>query len=322
MRYARGLLAVLVIVMSVSEAQGQAGVMFRGRRLTTSLYLGGPYGFGGWGRPYLYGSPWWGPRYTGFAFVQPPPVIAPPPVIINNPPPIINVQPDQPQIDLINPIVIRPRNDLPHGPMPEAPLPGAPRGNFRPVLPEDRAQAERPARQLEQPRVPQPAEPAENPQVEGARQLAFGKQAFLARQYGQAERRFQEAARLLPKDAVTPFLLAQTQMVLGKYQEAVSSIHAGLRLKPDWPGSTFRPIELYGPNVADYAEHLELLRDAHRLNPQDPVLLFLLAYQLWFDGQKEEARVLFRQAAARVADPSFIDLFLRQDVPGDRVVMR
>ena len=92
--------------------------------------------------------------------------------------------------------------------------------------------------------------------------------------------------------------------------------------KPTGREAAFRPIELYGANVADYAEHLDQLRDALRRHPKDPVLLFLLAYQLWFDGQKDEARLLFRQAAARAVDPTFIDLFLRQNLPGDRVVMR
>jgi ATP-binding cassette subfamily F protein 3 len=39
-------------------------------------------------------------------------------------------------------------------------------------------------------------------------------------------------------------------------------------------------------------------------------LLFLYAYQLWFDGRKEEAGPLFRRALERGADPDVIDRFL------------
>jgi hypothetical protein len=40
-------------------------------------------------------------------------------------------------------------------------------------------------------------------------------------------------------------------------------------------------------------------------------LLFLLAYQLWFDGQQAEARKLFVRAAAVTPDKTFIDRFLQ-----------
>lgn len=332
MRYARGLLAFLLVLAVVAESPAQVGIAFRGRRLSTTFYLGSPYrygiapGFAGWGRPYAYGLPWGNSvRYSSFVFIQPPPVL-PTPILINNPAPAVNVEPDPvPQVDLIDPIIIRPRRPPPDRPPQEqeAPLPGAPRGGFRPVLPEDRARAQQPAPPPRKPPPPpRPEEPNADPKVESARQLAQGKQAFAAREYGRAERQFQQATVLVPNEALPYFLLAQAQFALGKYREAVSSIHAGLRLQRDWPGHAFRPIELYGANVADYADHLDQLRDALRRNPDDPVLLFLLAYQLWFDGQKEEARVLFRQAAARAVDPSFIDLFLRQNLPGDRVVQR
>ena len=63
--------------------------------------------------------------------------------------------------------------------------------------------------------------------------------------------------------------------------------------------------------MADYPEHLRTLEGVLARHPDDPVLLFLYAYQLWFDGRKDEARVLFLRARPRAADRGVIDRFLR-----------
>ncbi len=84
-----------------------------------------------------------------------------------------------------------------------------------------------------------------------------------------------------------------------------------MTLQPDWPAVRFQPLELYGANVADYPDHLRRLEDTLRRFPDDPVLLFLYAYELWFDGRKDEARTLFLRARPGAADPGLIDRFLR-----------
>jgi tetratricopeptide (TPR) repeat protein len=244
-----------------------------------------------------------------------------PTVVITNPPP---QAPQQSEMDLVNPIIFRPR------PKPaeadEAPLPGVPAGGFRPVRPEDRMQAQQPA-QPEKRGEEKPApkerrpEPELKPKDEAARQVTLGRKAFANQEYGRATARFQEAIRLNPDDALAYFLLAEADFALGKYREATAAIHDGLRRKADWPTSDFRPIELYGPNVADYAEHLDQLRQALKQNPRDPALLFLYAYQLWFDGRQDEARALFRQALPLVTEPRFLHLFLDAQ-GGIRVVFR
>ena len=119
------------------------------------------------------------------------------------------------------------------------------------------------------------------------------------------------AAALRPREALPHFLLAQTLLALGKYHEARDAIHAGMALRPDWPNARFQPLELYGPHVADYPDHLATLEATLHRHPNDPVLLFLYAYQLWFDGRKDEARVLFLRARPRAADRGIIDRFLR-----------
>ena len=95
----------------------------------------------------------------------------------------------------------------------------------------------------------------------------------------------------------------------------------GLRLHPDWPASDFRAAELYGKEAGAFAEHLRRLEEARTRHPNDPVLLFLYAYELWFDGRKDEARPLFEKAAALMPDRSAADLFLKVG-PGKPVVVR
>jgi len=266
--------------------------------------------------PLIYGASSFNSSIT---IVTPPPS---PTVVITNPPPAAQ---QQSEMDLVNPIIFRPKPKQ-AAEADEIPLPGVPAGGFRPVRPEDRMQAQQPVppdKRAEENPPPKPREPAPElkPKDEAARQVTLGRKAFAAQEYGRAAARFQEATRLAPDDALAYFLLAEADFALGKYREATAAIHEGLRRKADWPASDFRPIELYGPNVADYAEHLDQLRQALKQNPRDPALLFLYAYQLWFDGRQDEARVLFRQALPLVTEPRFLHLFLDAQ-GGIRVVFR
>jgi tetratricopeptide (TPR) repeat protein len=136
-----------------------------------------------------------------------------------------------------------------------------------------------------------------------------------AGEYGRAAERFRRAADAAPQEALPRLLLAQALLALAKYADAVDALYAGLALEPDWPAATFRPLELYGPNVADYPEHLRRLEDTLARHPDDSLLLFLSGYELWFDGRKDEARLLFRRALPGSARPAVIERFLGA-VPG------
>jgi hypothetical protein len=211
----------------------------------------------------------------------------------------------------------------------ERPLPGRDAGDFRPLDPDNRRRAERPAPpdpplpppkkedpppkppEPDMPPPPRPPMPEENPVAENARLIGLGKAAFAAEEYGRAAQRFRQAATVLPTDALSHFLHAQALLALGKYQEAVDAINAGMALDPGWPLKKFQPLELYGPHVAAYPEHLRRLEDTRTKFPNDAVLLFLSAYQLWFDGRKDEARPLFQRARPGVADPGVVDRFLK-----------
>jgi hypothetical protein len=255
--------------------------------------------------------------------ILPPP---PPPVIVLVPLPSLSTMPRSPADDSDVPPVPGPEEgelvpDVPRVPeKPRTPPPEIERRKPRPMpreAPKEAPKKEEPRKEAPKPpprktpELPRPPGPADDPREEYERLLERGQEAFKDLEYGRAAQRFRQAIRLMEKESLPRFLLAQALLAQGKYHEAYDAIVEGLRRKPDWPGAKFRPIELYGDAVGEYPEHLAALREALRRHPNDPVLLFLTAYQLWFDGRKEEARPLLRRALPRAADRDAIDRFLR-----------
>jgi hypothetical protein len=294
--------------------------------------FGGFGGLGGLGLGPFYALP---PQVTVYYSAPPPLLLAPSPRLFLD------------ELDLeVRP---RPRPEPPPQPAPrpqpapqpppaEPPLAGGdPVGGFNPLAPDNRDRALRPLpAPPEQPKVPEPPKipeppppqpqpkradgrpelprppaPEDDPEAEYARLLNVGRDAFALREYGRARQRFRQATRVAPRQPFGHFLLAQALFALGKYGEAVDAIHAGLTVQPDWPAVPFRPIEMYGPNVTDYPDHLHRLQQAVQQHANDPILLFLYGYELWFDGRKDEARQFFQRALPGGADPGVIDRFLR-----------
>ncbi|MFN4259334.1 MAG: tetratricopeptide repeat protein [Gemmataceae bacterium] len=285
------------------------GVAVGGPRVSASFY----FNTLGWG----YCAPcWWGGSFTNVSVT-----VIPPPVVIV-PPPVVIVPPPEPRRE--EPIIADPLVILPRKPPPEAPLPGVAAGGFRPIHPDERARAVQPAPPPPEPPLPapRPDDPIfprpplpTDPHAEMRQLVNQGRQAFADQEYGRAARLFRLATQQDHPIAMSYFLLAEAEFALGKYREAVASIHAGLRLQPDWPTQRFRPRELYGVHQADYQEHLRRLEAALNSQPNDPVLLFLVAYHLWFDGRPDDARNWFQRVLPRVAKPEFVELFLKVPVP-------
>jgi hypothetical protein len=255
-----------------------------------------------------------------------PPVLAVPQPVVILPPAQQNAAENQ-EVERVPP---------PHRPQAETPIeaetlaPGTPASVFRPIRPEDRARAAVPQRAgpnqpatpsaPEQPRTvplwpeppPLPGPPtAADAKSASAQLIQLGKEAFQAGQYSRAERNFRGAAETFPQHALAYFLLAQAQFALGKYAEAVSAIHTGMRLQPDWPSAGFRPRALYGANPDNFAAQLQRLAEVLANRAEDPILAFLYAYEIWFDNRKDEARMLFQRAKVFAPDPSFIERFLQ-----------
>src|SRR5205085_2810326 len=176
-------------------------------------------------------------------------------------------------------------------------------GIFKPLDPDNRDRARRPVPPpippQENPKVPmppprpdrpvRPPAPDLDPRQDIARRIDLGKEAFEHGEYGRAAERFRQAADLAPNNAEPLMLLGQAHIALGNHRRAFDAIQTGLRLAPDWPKQPFKPIDLYGDNVADYAEHTQAIEDLLAAMPNDPVMLFLAGYQLWFDGRGDEA---------------------------------
>jgi Flp pilus assembly protein TadD len=188
-----------------------------------------------------------------------------------------------------------------------------------PVPPAEQRPARPPDRE---PALPPPPQPEADPRAEHARLLRLGKESFARQEYGWAAHRFRQAIPLRPGDAEAQFLLAQALFAQGQYVEAREAIHAGMRLRPDWPTAPFRPLDLYGAGAAaDYTDHLRTLEETLERNPNDPVLLFLYGYQLWFDGREAEAVNVFQRAARVTADKTFIERFLGAAKPAGNGVL-
>jgi hypothetical protein len=346
MRYAHGSIALLVVLLGVGNAGAQGffygpppvgvfsggaitlggsvelsrrhhhGRFSLGASFSRSYYYGGLYG--GYPYPYPFG---YGQANTYVSIITPPPPPPPQIVVVQQPPP----QPEPPIFVEIGP---RPQPQPP--PAEERPLPGDPAGRFRPIPPAERERAQQPAPPPaeqrpprppdREPALPAPPQPEADPRAENARLIRLGKESFLRQEYGWAAHRFRQAIPLRPGDAEAHFLLAQALFAQGHYVEAVDAIQAGMRLRPDWPTAPFRPFDLYGP-AADWTDHLRTLEDTLDANPNDPVLLFLYGYELWFDGREDEAVHLFERAARVTADRTFIDRFLRAAKPAGNVVL-
>ena len=96
-------------------------------------------------------------------------------------------------------------------------------------------------------------------------------------------------------------------------QEAVAAIRDGMRRAPDWPAAKFDPAGLY-PRPELFDPDLERLKAALAAKPDDPALLFLSGYQLWFLGDRKEAVKLFQRASARTKENAIIERFLLETV--------
>jgi tetratricopeptide (TPR) repeat protein len=311
MSYLRWLAVILALSLIIAEVQAQAIIVgnYSRRSLSISFALGNGYlpgypGFLGPGAPY------------GYATVSQSVVIQGPPAVVVVPRSRFRALDD---FDLEpEPGPLTRRRVPPPPPREPEPLPlppeRKPNEEKKPEKKPEKVPEPMPKpddKPVKPPELRPPPMPRDDPAEEHDRLVNLGKEAFEAQEYGRARERFQAAIRLTPNQPQAYFLLAQTLIVLGKYHEAVATIHDGLALKPDWPTAPFRPLDLYGDNVVDYADHLARLEATLTQHPADSVLLFLYAYQLWFDGRKDEARPLFHRALARGADRGDVERFLK-----------
>ena len=70
------------------------------------------------------------------------------------------------------------------------------------------------------------------------------------------------------------------------------------RFSTDWSDARYSPRDLYAKNPPAFDDHLKALRQAAESFAADSRLAFLLGHQLWFDGQRDEAKALILKARA------------------------
>jgi hypothetical protein len=164
---------------------------------------------------------------------------------------------------------------------------------------------------------PPPAPPPDDLQTRAEMQrfIRIGNDYFAEGKFAQALSQYDRALAAAPLEPLSYFHQAQADLALGKYGQAVVAIQRGLRLHPHWATADFQPRALYRDRAGEYQSHLGTLAELTAKNPNDESLLFLLGYQLWFDGKHDEAVVLFRKAATLAVDPTLINRFLQADKP-------
>jgi hypothetical protein len=182
----------------------------------------------------------------------------------------------------------------------------------RPAAKDDLPPAAKPNPLAPPPVLGRDDKPEADPFAEAARQVGLARAAFAADGYGRAAEHLGRAVAVRPDDPLPYFLKAQAEFAAGRYADAVTTIRAGMRRSPDWPASDFKPTALYGDRPARFDAHLAELRKAAAANPAEPAVQFLLAYQLWFGGQREAAVKLFRTVADRVTDAAEAERFLKE----------
>lgn len=183
--------------------------------------------------------------------------------------------------------------------------------------------AERPERL--QPEARKPAPPPPPPQAKDFdlvpddfetdaamhKALRAGNAAFALGNYQTALKHYEQAQTAAPLNPLPAFHIGQVHFALGQYGKAVVALQRGLKWHAKWPESGFSVRALYGDRAAAFQQQLAKLADAVEDNPNDDSLLFLLGYQLWFDGKRDDAVVFFKRASALRVGGVHLDRFLR-----------
>lgn len=126
--------------------------------------------------------------------------------------------------------------------------------------------------------------------------IAFGDEQFHGQEYSEAYQRYKKAAIAAPDLADSHFRQGLALFAMGRYAPAAKALRHGLALKPDWPQSHFGLDDLYGDNRLAKVTHLEQLATAATERPDNSDLMFLLGVGLYFDGQRDRARLFFERA--------------------------
>ena len=102
--------------------------------------------------------------------------------------------------------------------------------------------------------------------------------------------RYKKAAQFRPAIADARFRQGFTLATMGRYDEAIKVIKAGMEINPDWPTFRFRLAELYGGDAAAKKANLDVMAKAAENAPTNGDLALLLAIHYNFDDRQAEAK--------------------------------
>lgn len=162
-----------------------------------------------------------------------------------------------------------------------------------------------------------PAEPAppvrSNPQrvARAIRSIGFGDELFRQQRYGEAYRRYKQAAEAAPDHADAYFRQAIVLIALAQYDTACEAIRRGFEHDTEWDSSPFRLDDVYGANALAKRAHRDALAEAAEASPQDGRLWYLLGVALYFDGEPLRAEPFFERAQQLVGHNVYLHGFLR-----------
>ena len=209
----------------------------------TSVFNYGGFPFGGY-----YG-------YSMISPILPPPIIVVPPPIIVLPPPVVVagpqlfVDPAPPLIDPKRFIVISPNQPAKPNLAPPRLQPPQKNAAVRVPAPKLPVMVDRPGKPakpidlgVKPKELPLATAPEANPWLaEADRQIELGKGSVCTRGTGSGNGTIQASGHCRPGGADRLFPSGPGQLVLGKYPDAVSTIEAGLKIRPDWPQTRIVP---------------------------------------------------------------------------------
>jgi len=235
------------------------------------------------------------PVWGVVAYAPPPPVI----VVVQPPRPFPRIQEAPPPVE---------RDPIQQAKFEDA----VKRGDFLVVKPKGVIEKV-PPDLLALPKLAELDVPPDEPKARSLYLIQKAREAFLQEELGRSAERLRAAIALTPNAPLPYFLLAQVLVARSEYAEAVAAIRDGMRFAPDWPTAKFDPTTMYSrPEFFD--ADLQRLKLAHETKPDDPALLFLYGYQLFFLDDRKEAAKLFKKAAARTKERAIIERFLLEAV--------
>jgi hypothetical protein len=141
--------------------------------------------------------------------------------------------------------------------------------------------------------------------------VGFGDEHFRKQKYNDALERYKDAIKSASDLPDPYFREAFALSAMSKYEQAARAIRRGLSLNADWPAAEFQLKRLYGDNRLAKATHWELMAKAATEDPDNADPLFLLAVELYCDGQQNRSRAFFERAKTlEPGDTSHIKAFL------------